>query len=300
MAPTLRSSPMHGGTGIDTTPTKSPRKVPHCSKCQRPRAGHPRQGCPYAEPESPNAQTSPLDITSSMDSLSITPVKAERRSSRLHPPARDPTLASISSESSVILNRLCEPGSMNDALITDEDAKAGIFAAPSTPKHSPYSEGRIMPGTLLTPRSSLEEVPAATQADQYDDHLGDDSSSKSSLSAGTARPLARTMSVEERVAFLDGLSELSHSSPTSVYSISAGELNSLAESAAKLGFCTGIVFPQTGTVENGLLILGRDSRAVNDLVANLAREAPKQTGIRAIAGGAVAGAVATFTGLALA
>jgi len=53
------------------------------------------------------------------------------------------------------------------------------------------------------------------------------------------------------------------------------------------------------SAEEGLLILGRDSSAVENLLSKLSRD-PQQSGIRAMAGGAVAGAVATFTGLALA
>jgi hypothetical protein len=74
----------------------------------------------------------------------------------------------------------------------------------------------------------------------------------------------------------------------------------MAEAARNLGFHTGSVLPETGSREEGLLILGRDVRAVEDLLAKLSREIPKQSNIRAVAGGAVAGAVATFTGLALA
>jgi len=120
-------------------------------------------------------------------------------------------------------------------------------------------------------------------------------------SPSRAAPLARTMSMEERTAFLDGLIELSRGPPATVYAIHAHELRHIAESATKLGFHTGTVLPEKGSGEEGLLILGRDYGAVKDLHARLSWDgAPPQGGIRAMAGGAVAGAVATFTGLALA
>lgn len=108
------------------------------------------------------------------------------------------------------------------------------------------------------------------------------------------------MSMEERTSFLDGLAGLSRGPPATVYAIHVYELQQIAESAAKLGFHTGVVPPNTGS-EEGLLILGRDFGAVKDLHARLLGDgALHQSSIRAMAGGAVAGAVATFTGLALA
>ena len=105
------------------------------------------------------------------------------------------------------------------------------------------------------------------------------------------------MSMEERTSFLDGLAELSRAPPATVYAIHAHELGYIAKSATSLGFYTGTVLPESA--EEGLLILGRDLGAVKDLLARLSRD-PQQSGIRAMASGAVAGAVATFTGLALA
>jgi hypothetical protein len=114
MSPTLRSNTTSPGrTGIKTTPTKSPRKVPHCTKCQRPRAGHPRQGCPFNE--SPHSGIQPtLDITQSMDSLVISPTKNNPHERQRRQPAHEMTLASLSTESSGILNRLLQPEDTRD------------------------------------------------------------------------------------------------------------------------------------------------------------------------------------------
>ncbi|KAH9977669.1 hypothetical protein BGW80DRAFT_1283608 [Lactifluus volemus] len=266
MSPTLRSNTTSPGrTGVKTTPTKSPRKVPHCSKCQRPRAGHPRQGCPYTE--SPRSGIQPtLDITQSMDSLVISPTKTKPHERQRRQPAHEMTLASLSTESSEILNRLLQPEI-----------------------HWPFREGRIMPGTLITPRPSfLTEIPEVERV-QSDIHGRSDSKASVMVPPPPqmgAGPLPST-------AFLDGLAEVSWGPPAAVYSIHAYDLHRMAEAARNLGF-------YTGSREEGLLILGRDVRAVEDLLAKLSRETPKQSSIRAVAGGAVAGAVATFTGLALA
>jgi hypothetical protein len=192
------------------------------------------------------------------------------------------TLASLSTESSDILNRLLEPENKRDPLF--------------------FKDGKIMPGTLITPRPSfLTEVPPSEEMPQFHDPLDSKASIVMPPRGIAASPLARTMSMEERTAFLDGLSEQSRGPPATVYAIHAHELRQIAESAAKLGFHTGTVPPKVGSGEEGLLILGRDFGAVKDLLARLSGDGtPQQSGIRAMAGGAVAGAVATFTGLALA
>src|SRR5487761_1748469 len=114
MPPMLRST--HGRSSVETTPTKSPRKVPHCTKCQRPRAGHPRQGCPYTESPNSHVQPNHLDITASMDSLAISPTKSKMGEHRRRPLAQEMTLASLSTESSDILNRLLESENKRDPL----------------------------------------------------------------------------------------------------------------------------------------------------------------------------------------
>jgi len=242
-------------------------------------------------------QPIPLDITESMDTLAISPTKTKRDEHRRRPPAHEMTLPSLSTESSNILNRLLQPEDTRDRdAFSFEDGK------------SRFREGRIMPGTLIVPTPSFfTETPPVIETVQSNGPRHSDSKASVVVPppppppmGASALPLARSMSVEERMTFLDGLAEVSRGPPATVYSIHIHELHHVAESARKCGFHTGTVFHKTGTMEEGLLILGRDLRAVEDLLAKLSRETPKQSGIRAVAGGAVAGAVATFTGLALA
>ncbi|KAH9179577.1 hypothetical protein EDB89DRAFT_2110907 [Lactarius sanguifluus] len=291
--------PDRSGIETTTTPTKSPRKVPRCTKCQRPRAGHPRQGCPYTNSPRHAVQQ---DLSASMDSLTISPRKTQLNARR-RLPAHDITLASLSTEPDNILNRLIQPeDTYEDFSLADGDVGTGPTPElPSAPSRPPFQEGRTMPGTLITPAPSfLTETALLRETPQPSCHFDSKASIAMPPPKSTPPPLARSMSVEERTAFLDGLSELSRGPPATVYSIHVLELQHMVESATKLGFHTGVVLPKTGPREEGLLILGRDPRAVEDLAARLSQEGPKQSGVRAIAGGVVAGAVATFTGLALA
>ena len=236
-----------------------------------------------------------------MDSLVISPRKT-KLNGRRRPPVHEITLASLSTESSNILNRLVQPeNTCEDLSLTGGnigmDPTPELQQSTSASSRPPFKEGRIMPGTLVTPAPSFLTEMAPPQPGCHFD-------SKMSIAmppaTGTPPRLARSMSMEERTTFLDGLSELSRGPPATVYSIHVLELQHMAESARKLGFHTGVVLPKTGPREEGLLVLGRDVRAVDDLAARLSQDSPKQSGVRAIAGGLVAGAVATFTGLALA
>ncbi len=216
-----------------------------------------------------------------MGSLDISPTKTKLGEYRRRPPAAQVSLASLSTESSDILNKLLEPENSRDPLsFLDKNVDAShsreFRRNPSSSSKPFFKEGKIMPGTLITPQPSFSTEIPPTPA--------------------TAPPLARCMSMEERTTFLDGLAELSHAPPATVYAIHTQELCHIAESARRLGFHTGTVLPESA--EEGLLILGRDSVAVENLLSKLSPD-PQQSGIRAMAGGAVAGAVATFTGLAL-
>jgi hypothetical protein len=235
-----------------------------------------------------------------MDSLAISPTKTKLGGRRRRSLAAEATIASLSTESSDILNRLLEPENPRDPL-SFLDRGVGAHRNPnSSSKSPPFKDGKVMPGTLITPRPSfVTEVPPAQDIPQCNGHFDSKISiiSRPRSPGVIGPPLARSMSMDERSAFLDGLGELSRTPPATVYALHAHELRQIAESATRLGFYTGIVLPESA--EEGLLILGRDLRAVQNLLAKLSRD-PQPSGIRAMAGGAVAGAVATFTGLALA
>lgn len=237
-----------------------------------------------------------------MDSLAISPTKTKLGERRRRRPTHEATIASLSTESSNILNRLLEPEQTRDPLAF-LDKNVGGSHSPEfrrTSSKPRFKDGKTMPGTLITPHPSfLTEVPPPQDTPQFNGHFDSKASviTRPQSPGPVARPLARSMSMEERTSFLDGLAELSRAPPATVYAIHAHELRPIAESAARLGFHTGTVLPESA--EEGLLILGRDLGAVKDLLAKLSRDS-QQSGIRAMAGGAVAGAVATFTGLALA
>ena len=141
MAPTLRSSapstPITSTTS--DTPTVTPRKVPQCTKCKRPRQGHPRSGCPYSDSplkekqnnieKGPVVATNIIDTLGSMHITSTNPERVEdtkatirsRRRSSIQPPQLAPgeTLLSLSSDSQEIVERLLQPGMFDDD--TDDD-----------------------------------------------------------------------------------------------------------------------------------------------------------------------------------
>ena len=143
MAPTLRKSSAHnsptaaGRTSINHSPTTTPRKTPQCSKCKRPRAGHPRSGCPFVDSPSCETKTQDkpdnhlTDALGSMSLLSPAPIESKedkafirnRRCLSAQPElVPSDSLLSVSTNSSEIVARLLQPGVFDD---TDEDDNFG-------------------------------------------------------------------------------------------------------------------------------------------------------------------------------
>ena len=192
MAPTLRNSsaqnsPTAGGkTSINHSPTTTPRKTPQCSKCKRPRAGHPRSGCPFVDSPSSETKTQDkaenhlTDKLGSMSLLSPAPIESKedkafirnrRRLSAQPELVPSDSLLSLSTSSSEIIARLLQPGMLDD---TDEDDNFGdkgkiskvvrwqetiatSSASPNTPLKLKTPARSPMPGSLFppTPESSF-------------------------------------------------------------------------------------------------------------------------------------------------
>ena len=152
------------------TPSVTPRKAPHCTQCKRPRAGHPRSGCPYVD--SPKADQPPnsvasdvgIGLTDALGSMQIasapvglvrereeetkTTIRNRRRlSAQPQLPASD-SLLSLSTNSSEIVARLLQPGMFDDTA-DGEDASGRkvidkkivrwqeTLVIPTTPKAEP-------------------------------------------------------------------------------------------------------------------------------------------------------------------
>ncbi|KAE9404917.1 hypothetical protein BT96DRAFT_916579 [Gymnopus androsaceus JB14] len=297
---------------LDTLVTPT-RKAPHCTKCNRPRAGHPRSGCPFVADDE-NADTNSSNIADALGSLTITggtepktptqrkgrrslgvttpsvPVEFEdmkkvlrerRRSEKTAALVPSQTLDSLPDSE---LEMLLIPGEKDGVGADDrqETNRKGevhwkdrleMLSTGGTITTKEIGKPRaVMPGTLITPWSSLASVP--------DDQKPVISSSSSSASipstdtiisievvspssTSTPRPLARTMSMEERAGFMNHLEELS---TAKAYMVSNADLAVLKEQTPK-----GFIYEE------------EEGRSLN---------------LSSAAGGVIVGAVATFTGLA--
>jgi hypothetical protein len=148
----------------------TPRKAPHCTKCKRPRAGHPRSGCPYVDspkaeqPSNSAASEVGIGLTDALGSMQIAsaPVglvrereeetkatirNRRRLSAQPQLPVSD-SLLSLSTNSSEIVARLLQPGMFDDT--THEEDASGrkamdtkivrwqeTLAIPTTPRAVP-------------------------------------------------------------------------------------------------------------------------------------------------------------------
>ncbi|KAF8558716.1 hypothetical protein OG21DRAFT_1503670 [Imleria badia] len=145
-----------GSSGLVTPPSASPRRTPHCTKCHRPRAGHPRSGCPYVDASDPShtspsatkpasrvAQIAPPaddEISSQLSSLHIvnpaeesrrvsmprTGKKSHRRLSVRFALIPEQTLASLSPTDTHLVEQLLQPGIISD-VVSPQDRVAHVL-----------------------------------------------------------------------------------------------------------------------------------------------------------------------------
>lgn len=342
------------GTTTDlSTPGTSPRRTPHCKTCHRPRQGHPRSGCPYIEPTmSDQTSGATEDIVDELSSLRIVNSNDERSSLATETPTQSKnlkrrlsvrfallpagSLASLSTTSSEIVERLLQPGMMSNVSDDDDDAdgddgdgdgqraimqwKRTLTCPDSPPEHTPElnfkagnepyttsqpSSGtglsRRMPCTLQTPTASLvstEPLSSHPTSDSVDMNktvfLDPDSERK-------PNPLARTMSADERSLFLDNLTQSSGVAPAMLFSVPLIDLKAVQYDAEKLGFSVRVL-PNGSLREHRWVILAKEGDAAEFLEQRLTEEEEKgrkaKGSLGVAAGGALVGAVATFTGLA--
>lgn len=327
MAPNLRSSaPNTPSKNSSDSPTVTPRKTPTCTKCKRPRAGHPRSGCPYADSPSNDhtGQTPPTatkNIADALGSMQISSpsrgrdedtkatIRNRRRSSQPLAPAQ--TLMSLSSDSQEIVERLLQPGMFDDDTdgehdVGDSGSKTRVIRWQETLVATPIKRKpkTKMPGSLHSPSpdTSMETTRASIQKAETpapDNSIYTTNLNLASPHTQRPQPLVRSMSLKQRDMFV---SSLTKASDATVYVVPSDDIKSVQASAIELGFFARIVINKDINDPQGLLILGRDEKAVQRLFEKVEVERKKaSTGrLRAAAGGAVVGVVSTWAGLALA
>jgi len=239
-------------------------------------------------------------------------IRDRRRSSIEHSRlAPGETLLSLSSNSQELVERLLQPGMFDD----DTDDGARDAKGKKTTKivqwqetvqlATPFKSKRAvkMPCTLTTPspessRESLKPLPDKQGTSAPDiSVLGPSNSEVSSTpSPRRSKPLVRSMSMEQREAFVSNLTD---ASDATIYVLPSSDIHSIHASAIKLGLHARIVM-SVDNGDQGLLVLGQDENAVHKMYKKVEIESKKTHSGRmsAVAGGAVVGAVGAWAGLA--
>ncbi|KAK0206954.1 hypothetical protein DFS33DRAFT_633018 [Desarmillaria ectypa] len=350
MAPILRStkSPVKpassGGSSPATTPTSTPRKAPQCAQCGRPRAGHPRQGCPYAaaatKDDSHPEETSITDALGSMkiqtfsarhddpdttgtweleDTKTAVRQRRRRESAQRATIVPSESIASMSTSSSEILNLLLDDNNIEDE---DDGFRKTVVRwqdALSTPKaklRKSRARDKTMPCTFPGTAPSVASVaPYPTvQEPQLTPKLAKDEEHILDLSAvvdvsPSAKPLTRSMSSLQRSSFIDSLN--SRYKQTTAYLLPKSDITEIEAAALKHGLHTRRVTSVESENEEQVLVVGQDPADTQKFYATIEGQAKlltdnteaktdsrRSSGLKAVAGAAVVGAVATFTGLA--
>lgn len=351
-APTTPAKPRvsTGSSGLPT-PGSTPRRAPHCTKCGRPRAGHPRSGCPYATQSTPPSPCSTKSISVTIPTPTADEGIAQELSSlRIANPTEErkpefdqagrgkrrlsvrfalvpaETLASLCTTDSELVEGLLAPGMMSDSCAEEdhdvvlrwrrtlldvdppsrESPERVITAIDETKQPVQVTTpclSRRMPCTLDTPTASLTvtEPLSDTNVDSAI-NMNDTIFLLPDPDVKKPRPLQRTMSVEQRSLLLERLNHSKNAAATLI-SIAKGEVENVRKDAQQVGFIVRVL-PCGGEDDQRWIILGTDAQAMDLLEKRFSEEDQKrkkaQGGgkFRAAAGGALLGAVATWTGLA--
>ncbi|KAF9238823.1 hypothetical protein BU15DRAFT_88259 [Melanogaster broomeanus] len=277
-----------GSSARITPPSSTPRRTPHCTKCHRPRAGHPRSGCPYvdaSDPPSP-ATSKPVSkgaravsagdggISEQLSSMYIvlpteengnTAQKGRRLSVRFALVAQQ-TLASLGATDTELMEQLLQPGMMTDD-VTSNDRDANVLnwrktlyeaepadvtslvsslqeheeQKPLPPSVRPPS--RRMPCTLNSPSPSLVSTQPIS-----DQHIGGSAINMNETiyllpepDVKKAKPLARSMSIEQRSLFMERLNHSCSTAPATLLSISLADVDNVRNDAENVGFIVRVL-----------------------------------------------------------
>ena len=295
MSPTLRSSnPAQNSPNSKAgSATNTPRKTPSCTKCGRPRVGHPRSGCPYLE--SSKATSISKDLSAVLETLDLEDSGSRRRRQPV-PLQRTDTVISLPATSSEIVEGLLKPRGVFDRAPKVVHWADTIVSPPvSAPAAGPVAGTRrrtqrqpraLMPCTLIppSPNSSTQSLPVIVKPEpEPEDVFGGGSvgaqeqqqqqwqsgtsseeiapSASSSTSQQQPRPLGRSMSSLERDLFL---SRISQEALATVYIVPNEDLPNLTAEAAALQFSVHFR-PASTDGDNALMIVGRNESAVEAL-----------------------------------
>ncbi|KAK7470172.1 hypothetical protein VKT23_001609 [Stygiomarasmius scandens] len=304
----------------------TPRKVPHCSKCGRPRAGHPRSGCPFVGDDeeardgvgSDNGEgeseeegrdvDSAVEALESMD-LTGTPSattkgkKVARRSLGRDSLGGKQVEFDLEDTKEAIRerHRLARERE-RAATIESAESLASISTATSELLYLLVFDGdeEEEAGDKTKAKVKLSRKMPGTMMTPFSSFVStqtapeetqvDEEEGKEDLQQAPLRPPGRTMSMQEREVFMDDLEALT-GDRTKVYVLTDADVLALQGRIPKRGIYTQLV--DLGK-DRKLMVVGRDGKEVDALYDNMKKKG------NGFAKGMVFGAAATFGGLAFA
>ncbi|KAF5333612.1 hypothetical protein D9611_002760 [Ephemerocybe angulata] len=235
--------------------------------------------------------------------------KARRRSQPLN--QKGPSLLSLSTTSGEIVERLLQPGILDED--TEPEDNGGFVASPlqtkpsriiqwqetvrietkvtpdwkpvlSRPKSSPQSP---MPGTLYTPNTSFFESQATVKVEDgvgprimvtspTHSQISESQSARQTPPASKQAPrgLGRTMSMEQREYFL---SQVGSTSKGTIHVLPKASVDGFADDAREMGFLAQVVKTEDEDDSQAFLVVGKDDAEVDRLVNRIAKQDKLQT-----------------------
>ncbi|KAJ7265415.1 hypothetical protein B0H12DRAFT_1100667 [Mycena haematopus] len=289
MPPTLRSSPAGTRTTRNSTkvatpekPTPSTPSTPrYCTSCKRPRKGHPRQGCPFAEPSIVNDSPT-RSVADALDALSLADLDLDTSSSGVDGEF----------DEEVTEKKPRKPFTpMPGALLTT--APSWMYSQSSQVSKAETPSADVSFSSISHGHSQVSTLGA---------HAPAESQRATPPPATPTRPLTRTLTSEERTAFT---TSLTHLAKATVFVLPTSDVAAICAAAAERGLST-----RTLPLDHAdtLLVVGHTATAVDVLVYQveakmhaLVPKSPAATGstkLGTAATAVVVGAAAAWSALA--
>ncbi|KAF9534610.1 hypothetical protein CPB83DRAFT_205231 [Crepidotus variabilis] len=314
------------------TPSVTPRKAPHCKICKSPMKGHPKGSCPPLDSPTQINDDSSSDngnegrpLASAMRSINLgstTPMRdvdeenktfvrdRRRKSGRASAIRPIDQVQSLSSTSNDLVERLREPGLLDN---TNQISTPVVdWQDVVSPKNTHVRQ--IMPCSLIPPSAEnsfavMSDSNAVAKAESPTMQIKTSPPSEQEppvAGPSRSRPLARSMSGEQRDLFLE---RMSGQAKATIYVVPKDDLVDLQSAASSLKFSTYSLMNNDREDTNAFFIVSTDELAVQQAANWLQEESTTSTKakkgrtsggakIAAVASGAVAGAIGAWAGLA--
>ena len=260
--PTSPTKPHTNTRGLNLAPVSPNKNTRHCTKCGRPTLGHPKGRCPQDVPPAHAASPAKTKMQLRGNPQRVQPIPAEveqaerrrRRSSIPAPITNVAQLPSLTTTGKEVLERLLQPGIMDDDMTEDEDRnRANVLRWLDNIVGPEESDDALRPTNTATSSRSPTSPTRSSRPLSSSSNVPIQATNTTNAPAQLKAQASLPQIVKDKAA---------HAIVVDVDSI----LDTMKQLEGK-GFQTRALWPPKNTrVREGWLVIGRDRATVDALV----------------------------------